>query len=58
MQRPETGETYEGKEARIELQGLAPLFPGEPPQEICCRARLQLLGAFGMGAVRRSDNVA
>src|SRR5215204_5054143 len=35
--------TYEGKEALVELQGLAPLYPREPRQEICRRAMLELI---------------
>jgi hypothetical protein len=37
---------YEGKEARILLQGLAPLFEPEPRQEICRRGMLQLIEAL------------
>jgi hypothetical protein len=38
--------TYEGKEARILLQGLAPLFDQEPRQEICRRGMIQLVEAL------------
>jgi len=38
--------TYEGKEARILLQGLAPLFDHESRQEICRRGMLQLIEAL------------
>jgi hypothetical protein len=38
--------TYEGKEARILLQGMAPIFERESRQEICRRGMLQLLEAL------------
>jgi hypothetical protein len=38
--------TYEGKEARILLQGLAPVFDGASRQEICRRGMLQLVEAL------------
>ena len=38
--------TYEGKEARILLQGLAPIFGREFWQEICRRGMLQLVEAL------------
>ena len=38
--------TYEGKEARILLQGLAPLFDHESRQEICRRGMVQLTEAL------------
>jgi hypothetical protein len=38
--------TYEGKEARILLQGLAPLFDRESRQEICRRGMVQLIEAL------------
>ena len=38
--------TYDGNEARILLQGLAPLFDREPRQDICRRGILQLLEAL------------
>ena len=38
--------TYGGREARIELQGLAPLFDREPRQDICRRGMHQLIEAL------------
>jgi hypothetical protein len=38
--------TYEGKEARIELQGLVPLYDREPRQEICRQGMHQLIQAL------------
>ena len=38
--------TYEGKEARILLQGLAPLFDRESRQDICRRGMVQLIDAL------------
>ena len=38
--------TYEGKEARILLQGLAPIFDRESRQEICRRGMIQLVEAL------------
>jgi hypothetical protein len=38
--------TYEGKEARILLQGLAPLVDHESRQEICRRGMIQLVAAL------------
>ena len=38
--------TYEGKEARIELQGLAPRYDREPRQEICRHGMQQLIEAL------------
>lgn len=40
--------TYEDKEARILLQGLAPLFEQETRQEICRRGMLQLIEALSV----------
>jgi len=38
--------TYEGKEARILIQGLAPVFDGQSRHEICRRGMLQLIEAL------------
>jgi hypothetical protein len=38
--------TYDGKEARILLHGLAPLFDREARQDICRRGMLQLIEAL------------
>jgi len=40
--------TYENKEARILLQGLAPRFDQEPRQEICRRGILELIEALSL----------
>jgi len=41
--------TYEGKEARILLQGLAPLFDRASRQDICRRGMVQLIEALSDG---------